>query len=524
MRVGTKIAALLAMTLLVAACGGPIIEGDGGADTTETTDTTIADGDLVVGGAVDTLTDVQDAVVRIVGKGTFADPMGGELANVPGQGSGFVIDESGLAITANHVVTGAAFLDVHLEGEDGPRSAKVVAVSECTDLALIDIDGEVESWLRFYEGDPEPGVEVFAAGFPLGDPEYALTEGVVARAPRPGVSQFASVESEIQHTASTLPGNSGGPLVSPDGEVLGVVYAVRAGGEQPLAIGAADVLERIDTFRAGEDVEALGLNGEAFTDGDLSGIFVYSVETGSPADRAGVQAGDLVTRIEGIDLAADGTMDSYCRILRSHEAGDPLSIQVLRPETGELLEGTVNVDGAELTARSSAMATSDPEAMADTMAAASTVENDAGTLSVQVPETWTELDMGPWNFEGDRVGEFLAAAPDVDAFLNGLRGPGVLLTVSPSLADDHTPASFLDALEEPGAGCGDRQVSDYDDGVYVGVFDSWVGCGAGGTLFRIASQTPTADSLVYLEILVPAASEGSEADLIASTFLAVDPA
>lgn len=517
MRMGTRIAGLLAITAVIAACGGPIIDAEAGD--TGGSGTTSPESVTEEGTAVASLADVRDAVVRIEGQGTFADPMGGELANVPGSGSGFLIDGSGLALTANHVVTGSAFLDVFVEGEDGPRSARVVAVSECLDLALIDVDGEFGSWLTFYDGTSEPGTDVFAAGFPLGDPEYSLTEGVVSRSPRPGVTQFASVQNEIEHTAATLPGNSGGPLVSTDGQVVGVVYAVRPDTSQFFAIGAADVNASLEALRAGEDVEALGLNGEAFVSDELSGIFVYSVETGSPAHRAGIRAGDLVTRLEGIDLAADGTMDTYCRILRSHRAGDPLSVQVLRPETGQLLEGTLNVEDGELAEREAAMTDGRAEAMAET----TRVQNEAGTLSVDVPSGWSETESGRWTLEGEDMGQFLAAAPDVEEFLAGA-SPGMLIGISTSLADDHDPASLLATLGSPGAGCADRQVDDYDDGVYTGTYDSWVGCAGSSTVYRIATRTLSGDSLVLVQVRVPRASNGAEADLIASTFVAVDPA
>ncbi len=519
MHMPKRLSAITALMLVIVACGGPIIEGSEDADGSATTVTTFVVMDADERGPVDSLTGVRSAVVRIVGQGTFADPMGGELANVPGSGSGFVIDGEGLALTNNHVVTGAAFLDVHVDGEDTPRSARVIAVSECSDLALIDIDGQFDSWLTFYDGEIEPGREVFAAGFPLGDPAYSLTSGVIARAPRPSMTQFASVASEVEHTAQSLPGSSGGPLVTSDGRVVAVHYAGRADTAQRFAIGRDEVLQHLDTLREGQDVTALGINGEAFAADDISGIFVYSVASGSIADRGGVRSGDLVTRLEGIDLAVDGTMDSYCRILRSHTSEDALSIQVFRPDTGELLEGTLNVDDGALAVRQAAMNDgSAAVAQEDTV----TVANDPGTLSAQVPATWLETETGTWTLDGTEVGNYLAAAPDVDAFFSGWRVPGMFLARSHELVSAHSPSSLLEEFGDVGDGCEAPIVDDYDDGVYVGVYDSWTDCGGSATLFRVVTRTPSGQALVYLEIIVPDGVDLGVADLVASTFIALD--
>jgi serine protease Do len=123
--------------------------------------------------AVTSRSDVDEAVVQIVAEGTFIDPEYGLLANAAGSGSGFIIDPTGLAVTNNHVVTGAALLDVYLQGEDRPRNARILGVSECSDLAVIDIEenpGEQLPYLVWYEGPIETGLEVYTAGFPLGSP------------------------------------------------------------------------------------------------------------------------------------------------------------------------------------------------------------------------------------------------------------------------------------------------------------------------------------------------------------------
>jgi len=121
---------------------------------------------------VTTLADVKSAVVQIEAQGTFVDPEFGEYSGA-GRGTGFIIDPSGLAVTNNHVVTGAALLKVWIGGDTGKSyNAQIIAVSECSDLALIDIEGGNFPYLDWYSDPIQVGLEIYAAGFPLGDPEY----------------------------------------------------------------------------------------------------------------------------------------------------------------------------------------------------------------------------------------------------------------------------------------------------------------------------------------------------------------
>ena len=158
-------------------------------------------------GLVTTLADVQTAVVRIVAEGSFRDPEFGEVLNSAGSGTGFIIDRQGLAVTNNHVVTGAALLRVYVGGSADPVNARVLGVSECSDLALIDLSGEDYPYVAWYEGTPQTGLDVFAAGYPLGDPEFTLTRGIISKADADGESEWASVDAVLEHDARLNPGN-----------------------------------------------------------------------------------------------------------------------------------------------------------------------------------------------------------------------------------------------------------------------------------------------------------------------------
>lgn len=297
---------------------------------------------------VENLQDVKNAAIQIEAQGTFVDPEFGLVVNGAGRGSGFIIDPSGIAVTNNHVVTGAGLLKVWVGGESTPRNAKVLGVSECSDIAVIDIEGEGFDYLDWYSNPVEVGMDIYVAGFPLGDPEYTLTKGVISKARTDGESSWASVDSVIEYDATSNPGNSGGPVVNPDGEVLAVHYAGNAETRQAFGISRDLVTEIINELKTGKDIDTIGVNGQAVAteDGSVTGVWVSSVQSGSLADQAGVQPGDIITEMENLVLSTDGTMSQYCDILRSHESSDTLSLQVLRWANAEVLEGQIN--GREL--------------------------------------------------------------------------------------------------------------------------------------------------------------------------------
>ena len=250
-------------------------------------------------GQVTNLQDVRLATVRIQAEGSFYDP-DGNLYSTQSDGSGFIIDPSGIAITNNHVVGGAGILRVWVGGDSESRNARILGVSECADLAVIDIEGDGYPYLAWYEGDLNVGLPIYAAGFPLGDPEYTLLQGIISKEKADGESDWASVDSVIEHTALTNPGSSGGPIVTEDGQAVAVHYAGDSEAEQHFAITREQALPIIEQLRAGEDVDSIGINPRAvaFEDG-LNGIWVTSVKAGSPADKAGIKGGDMITKMPG---------------------------------------------------------------------------------------------------------------------------------------------------------------------------------------------------------------------------------
>lgn len=296
-------------------------------------------------GAVSNLQDVRNAVIQIEAQGSFVDPQFGLQMNAAGRGSGFIIDPSGIAVTNNHVVTGAALLKVWIGGDTSKTyNARVLGVSECSDLAVIKIEGSDFAYLDWYADPVQVGLDVYTAGFPLGDPEYTLTRGIISKESADGETNWASVDSVIMHDATINPGNSGGPLVSPNGQIVAVNYAAYKAADQYFAIGPDVARPVIERLAAGNDVNSIGVNGTSILsdDGALSGVWVSSVKSGSPADQSGLQGGDIIYTLEDVILGTDGTMQDYCDILRSHSATDTLDMTIIRFNTEQILEGQLN--------------------------------------------------------------------------------------------------------------------------------------------------------------------------------------
>ena len=240
--------------------------------------------------AVSSLDDLESAVIQIVAEGSFVDPEVGQQLNEAGSGSGFIIDEEGIAVTNNHVVTGAALLRVYVAGESESVNARVLGVSECSDLAVIDLEGNDYPYLEWFDGSISTGLEVFAAGFPLGEPEFTLTKGIVAKEEGDGETWWASIDQVLMHDALINPGNSGGPLVNSDGQIVGINYGVY-NENQYMAIARDEALGVLEQLRASQDVTSIGVNGSAvYDDAGITGIWVASVESRIPG-RSGWRSG-----------------------------------------------------------------------------------------------------------------------------------------------------------------------------------------------------------------------------------------
>ncbi|HEX6145748.1 MAG TPA: trypsin-like peptidase domain-containing protein [Acidimicrobiia bacterium] len=514
---------LFALVVATAGC-------DGGGDTVDSTVTTSPAADTTSttepDGRPTSFREVQPAVIQIVAQGTFRDPELG-FSDGSGAGSGFIISPDGLAVTNNHVVAGAATLEVFVGGETDPSyNATIVGVSECNDLALIDIsESEPLPYLEWYEGEITPGLAVYAAGFPLGDPEFTLTSGIVSKARAGGdLTGTSSIDHTIEHDANIQPGNSGGPLVAEDGTVVAVNYAggaVATTTAQFYGI-ASDLAEPVISRLMDGDFETLGINGWAVFDeaAAISGIWVAGVAAGSPAANADILPGDIITSMNGLPVGTDGTFKDYCDVIRT--AGDsPIAVDVLRYDTSEVLRGEINGGQPLELAFSFAEEIEDEVSVDDSGDVATYVEyqsivDDTGSIVIEVPAEWSDIDPAPATDDAGATIPYILASTDRQAWTDSFDVPGVLFAKLGPTGD--IPSTLLEYGDFSGS-CTDLGLVDYSDPVFTGQYQVWDACGGTATAIVVLAAVPVDGSYTALMLVQVVSEADLEAlDRIFQTF------
>jgi serine protease Do len=278
----------------------------------------------------------------------FFEDFGGripELDQMPfpqhGFGSGFLVDPKGVIVTNYHVIDGADTVTVTLH--DGRKfTAKDIRGDQRTDLAVIVLDakGTTFPYLEFGDSaEAEIGDRVLAVGAPFGL-AGSVTHGIISAKERSGLN-MNFYENFIQTDAAINPGNSGGPLVTLDGKVVGINSAIksRSGGFQGVGLAVASHLAR-DVVKAlqTEGVVRRGYLGVQIRDVDAEvakrlglpegkGVVVGEVFDKTPAAKAGLQAGDIVTAIDGTPVKDSKTLQ---HIIAYHARNQTAKLDVFR--------------------------------------------------------------------------------------------------------------------------------------------------------------------------------------------------
>ena len=347
-----------------------------------------------------------------------------------------------------------------------------------------------------------------------------MTRGIISKANAGGETNRASVDHVLEVDATINGGNSGGPLVTADGKVAGINYAGRTDTSQGFSISRDEALEVIEILQQGQDHNSIGINGQAVLseDGTIAGIWVSSVASGSPADNAGIQSGDLITQLEGLVLAADGTMADYCDILRGHNADDVMKIEVLRFATQELLEGQLNGDQLQQT-ESFEQELGDEAAGDDSYPEYVIVTDESEALSVEIPAEWSDIDGTIWEVDGEELGPSLTAAPSIVDYEETWSTPGLFFTSSSSLIQEMDETGLLEFFEFSDECTFDERV-DYADDLYTGYYDVWTDCGGEGTFYIVLAATPESrDYLILLEMQALTQADLEAVDRIFDSFI-----
>ncbi|MBR3640680.1 MAG: trypsin-like peptidase domain-containing protein [Oscillibacter sp.] len=273
------------------------------------------------------------------------------------RGTGFVITTDGYIATSYHIVKNYTAIEVTTY--DGTTyEAQYIGGDEAYDIAVLKIDAQGLKNVTLGDSDKlRVGDDLTTIGNPLGDLTFSMSEGIVSSVNRT-ITISGKPFNMIQMTCAINPGNSGGPLFNAYGEVVGIVaakemwYASDTLEGLAYAIPINDVLAMIQDIMTNGYVSNkpyLGISAGTLTaemkqqyryDVD-AGVFVYAVDAGGAAEKAGLQMGDVITAIDGNKLAS---LDDLTAVKKKYAAGDTVTLTVYRQ--GKTIELKLTWDAA----------------------------------------------------------------------------------------------------------------------------------------------------------------------------------
>ncbi len=270
-------------------------------------------------------------------------------------GSGVIVDKRGYILTNNHVIENATKIQVQLNNDTARYTAKVVGADDDTDLAVIKI--EVNKELPVAKLGNSDGVQVgdwvLAIGSPFGL-QATVTAGIISAKDRGGLGLAKQFQRFIQTDAAINPGNSGGPLVDLAGQVIGINTAIITGSRGYEGVGFAlpsntaisvynQLISNGRVTRGSIGVrfeEELGTNPITLKSlGAPNGVVIEDIEPGSPAEKAGLKGGDVITSVNGQTIK---TGNDLVNPIAQAPIGTKMKLTYVRDRTQK--EATVTVE------------------------------------------------------------------------------------------------------------------------------------------------------------------------------------
>ena len=249
------------------------------------------------------------------------------------EGTGFVYDTKGDIVTAAHVVDGASSVKVKFKNGK-TYSGTVVGSDNSTDTAVVKVNAPASDLHPLTIGDSsvvKPGDEVVAIGSPFGLTE-TMTAGIVSAVGRTITApNNYSISGAIQTDAPINHGNSGGPLLNSSGAVIGVNVQIDSESNGSEGVGFSTPINTVksvaNTFISGGKVQHAYLGIQVGDAANNGGAEVSCVVSGSPADNAGMQAGDVITAVGSTQITSS---DDLTAAVNSYKPGDKVTMKVTR--------------------------------------------------------------------------------------------------------------------------------------------------------------------------------------------------
>ena len=264
-----------------------------------------------------------------------------------GSGTGFLVDSDGTIVTNAHVVGDSSQVQVRFDDKGDLIGAQVLSVDTSTDLAALKVDSVPDGVqpLKLADSDQVAvGDTAVAIGYPLGLDRTA-TAGIVSGLERQiSAPNGFSIDRVIQTDAAVNPGNSGGPLLNGDGEVIGVnsQIATAGGGEGNVGIAFAipvntvkEVLPALESGNAPEHAY-LGLQTSDTQNGE--GAEIAQATPNGPAADAGLQTGDVVVKVDGQDVTG---ANDVAAAIEDNKPGDKVAVTVRRGGSEQTIDVTL---------------------------------------------------------------------------------------------------------------------------------------------------------------------------------------
>ena len=266
-------------------------------------------------------------------------------------GSGFIVSKDGIIVTNKHVVSGIEAKYTVITANDKKYTVEKIFRDPLNDVAILKVNPDENKGVRLVPvslGDSsklQVGQMAIAIGTPLGEFNNSVTRGIVSGLGRgivagsPFEGFVEKLDDVIQTDAAISPGNSGGPLLNSSGQVIGVNTAVSQNGENlGFALPINLVKDRMKAFnQSGQfDRPYLGVSYKmiprqlALQNDVPEGAYVQAVVKDSPADKAGIKEGDIITTIDGVKI--DERNNELGKILEKKKVGQNISVGIWRED------------------------------------------------------------------------------------------------------------------------------------------------------------------------------------------------